>query len=46
MKILYIITQADGGGAQKYTLQMAKHFGGSIASGSEYDNLFLQAEKQ
>ncbi len=33
MKILYIITQADGGGAQKYVLALAKHFGGTIAAG-------------
>ncbi len=33
MKILYLITQADRGGAQKYTLALAKHFKGAIASG-------------
>jgi glycosyltransferase involved in cell wall biosynthesis len=33
MKILYIITRADGGGAQKYVLALARHFGGSIAAG-------------
>lgn len=44
MKILYIVTQADGGGAQKYVLQLAKHFDGTIASGTESDNLFLDAK--
>ncbi len=33
MTILYIITQADGGGAQKYVLALAKHFNGMIAAG-------------
>lgn len=45
MKILYIITQADGGGAQKYTLALAKHFGGAIAAGSEAGKLFDDAKK-
>lgn len=44
MKILYIITQADGGGAQAYTLSLAKHFGGSIAAGSEAKKLFDDAK--
>lgn len=44
MKILYIITQADGGGAQKYTLCLAKHFNGAIAAGSEDSRLFTVAE--
>ncbi|MDR3642608.1 MAG: glycosyltransferase family 4 protein [Candidatus Doudnabacteria bacterium] len=43
MKILYIITQADGGGAQKYVLGLARHFGGSIAAGSEAGQLFDDA---
>ncbi|MEK7618590.1 MAG: glycosyltransferase [Patescibacteria group bacterium] len=43
MKILYIITQADGGGAQKYVLALAKHFGGSIAAGDEAQQLFTDA---
>lgn len=43
MKILYIITQADGGGAQKYVLALAKHFGGSIAAGDEARQLFSDA---
>ncbi len=42
-KILYIITQADGGGAQKYVLTLAKHFGGIIAAGDEADELFKTA---
>ena len=43
MKILYIITQADGGGAQNYVLTLAKHFGGAIAAGSEATQLFEAA---
>jgi glycosyltransferase involved in cell wall biosynthesis len=43
-KILYIITQADGGGAQKYVLTLAKHFGGIIAAGDEADELFKTAQ--
>lgn len=46
MKILYIITQADGGGAQKYVLDMAEHFGGGIASGTEANQLFEDAKKR
>ncbi len=45
MKILYIITQADGGGAQNYTLALAKHFGGAIAAGSQAGKLFNDAKK-
>lgn len=45
MKILYIITQADGGGAQKYTLALAKHFGGAIAAGNEASRLFTDAQR-
>ncbi len=45
MKILYIITQADGGGAQNYTLALARHFNGAIAAGSEAGQLFEAAEK-
>ncbi len=44
MKILYIITQADGGGAQKYVLSLAKHFRGSIAAGQESQKLFKDAK--
>ncbi len=43
MNILYIITQADGGGAQKYVLSLAKHFKGSIAAGNEATKLFKDA---
>lgn len=43
MKILYIITQADAGGAQKYVLALAKHFKGIIAAGQEAQTLFNQA---
>lgn len=45
MRILYIITQADGGGAQKYTLALAKAFGGMIAAGTENQTLFEHARK-
>jgi len=45
MKILYIITQADGGGAQKYTLTLAKHFNGAIAAGNEAAKLFMDAQR-
>ncbi len=44
MRILYIITQADGGGAQNYTLALAKHFNGTIAAGVESDKLFSDAK--
>jgi glycosyltransferase involved in cell wall biosynthesis len=46
MKILYIITQADLGGAQKYVLNLAKHFNGSIACGNEKTELFNEAQKE
>ncbi len=45
MKILYIITQADGGGAQKYVLDLAKNFNGTIAAGNEGVKLFYDARK-
>jgi len=45
MDILYIITQADGGGAQNYTLTLAKTFGGKLAAGSEDSKLFDAAGK-
>lgn len=45
MNILYIITQADGGGAQKYTLELAKAFNGSLAAGNEAGSLFYQAKE-
>lgn len=44
MKILYVITQADGGGAQKYTLALAEAFGGTIAAGNEAKRLFVDAK--
>lgn len=43
MKILYIITQADGGGAQKYTLALARAFGGELAAGTEENQMFTEA---
>lgn len=45
MKILYLITQADGGGAQKYVLDLARAFGGTIAAGTETTELFENAKK-
>ncbi len=45
MKILYIITQADGGGAQNYVLALAKHFQGAIAAGTEAEKLFEDAKQ-
>ena len=44
MRILYIVTQADDGGAQTYTLLLAKHFGGAIAAGPSSVRLFEQAQ--
>ncbi len=44
MKVLYIITQADGGGAQQYVLSLAKHFNGAIAAGNEDQKLFDDAQ--
>lgn len=44
MRILYIITQADGGGAQNYVLALARHFHGAIAAGSEAGELFETAK--
>lgn len=45
MKILYIITSADGGGAQKYALDLACKFNGSIAAGTQGTELFESAKK-
>ncbi len=44
MQILYIITQADGGGAQKYVLTLARYFKGVIAAGDEARKLFDDAK--
>jgi glycosyltransferase involved in cell wall biosynthesis len=44
MNILYIITQADGGGAQKYVLALAKYFRGAIVAGDEAAKLFDDAK--
>src|SRR5574337_45429 len=44
MKILYVITLADGGGAQQYTLELAKYFKGAIAAGTEEQKLFADAQ--
>lgn len=43
MNILYIITQADNGGAQKYVLNLARYFKGAIAAGTESKKLFNDA---
>jgi glycosyltransferase involved in cell wall biosynthesis len=43
MKILYVITQADSGGAQKYVLELAKAFRGEIATGAEKGGLLTEA---
>ena len=40
MTVLYIITSADGGGAQTYVLSLAKHFSGAIAVGTKNNRLF------
>jgi len=45
MNILYLITQADGGGAQRYVLSLAKHFAGEIAAGTESQQLFAEAKE-
>ncbi len=45
MKILYIVTQADLGGAQKSVLLLAKHFNGLIAAGEAKNELFEEANK-
>lgn len=46
MHILYVITQQDAGGAQKYVLDLAAHFRGSIAAGPEGDQLGNKATAQ
>jgi glycosyltransferase involved in cell wall biosynthesis len=46
MKILYIVTQADLGGAQRSVLLLAAHFNGEIASGIEKSELFNEAQKK
>ncbi len=44
MKVLYVITSADSGGAQRYVLDLAKEFHGEIATGTEKSSLVDQAE--
>ncbi len=44
MRLLYIITSADGGGAQKYVLDLAEYFKAPIAAGNETGRLFEQAK--
>ncbi len=46
LKILYIITQADGGGAQNYVLALASAFQGRVAAGTEAERLFAQAKER
>lgn len=46
MHILYVITQQDAGGAQKYVLDLAAHFHGSIAAGPEGNQLENRATAQ
>lgn len=45
MKILYVVTSADRGGAQKYVLTLAEEFGGVIACGASQSWLFNEAER-
>jgi 3-deoxy-D-manno-octulosonate 8-phosphate phosphatase KdsC-like HAD superfamily phosphatase len=45
MKILYVITQAEIGGAQKYVLDLAKYFNGTIVSGTESQELSRRAQE-
>ena len=44
MNILYVVTQGEVGGAQKYVLQLAQAFHGRIAMGTESDRLAMEAE--
>lgn len=44
MKILYIITQGHGGGAQKYVLLLARRFSGAVATGVDEDKLMTEAQ--
>lgn len=46
MKLLYVVTYADLGGAQRSTLLLAEHFQGEIAAGFERDELFEAAAKK
>ncbi len=46
MHILYVITQQDAGGAQKYVLDLAAYFHGSIAAGTEGNQLTQQANSR
>lgn len=45
MKILYTITSGDNGGAQRYVLDLARSFTGSITCGLEAANLEREAIK-
>ncbi len=44
MKVLFIITSGDIGGAQRYVLELAKEFHGEIATGAEKNDLAYWAE--
>lgn len=46
MKILYVVTSADQGGAQRYVLMLAEHFHGTIVAGNEHTWLFNEAKKR
>lgn len=43
MRVLYVVTQQDMGGAQKYVLDLAEHFSGSIAAGPEGNYISTEA---
>lgn len=46
MKILYIITSGDDGGAQKYVIELAQNFGGAVAAGDEKTALFKKCSER
>lgn len=46
MKVLYIITQAELGGAQTYVLSLAEHFSGDIAVGPGSEELTALAKRR
>lgn len=45
MKILYVITQAEIGGAQKYVLDLARAFNGTVVSGTDSQELANRAQE-
>lgn len=46
MKVLYVITQAELGGAQTYVLSLAEHFSGDIAVGPGSEELTALAKRR